>query len=249
MIPRSARRLLPLLGIAALAGCPKQGSAPAPTPAPGEPIVRQATVLREFAELTPTTYALVADAPTVGELARHHDVGRWTPVVDDWGERPVLAFLDTDRPFSSQSAAAAWFLDEPHDDQARRHPSPVGAVAERTVIAVLLRDFLGAPEAASPPALLTTLASVLPPPWNVCAPSAKPGLVVAWDPARSVKLGLAATDPEDVASPWTLDHVEFVARDQDVEQWWAYKGYEACVPVGEVNPKGAWTDAPPPEAP
>lgn len=217
-----------LLGSLLLLGCARRVPPPDETP-PDEVEPIRPTLISSWAELTPTLYREVTGAPpTVEALSALHDTGRWTRHQRHWGRLEVLEFLDTDRPTRATGAVAAWFL---------------RVVDEVTQVeAVLLRDFLDAPQAADYQELLLGLGEALAPPWDVCRPSdeAFAGLLIAWDGDRGLKLALK--ESKDPAS-WIVDHIEFVSEGVLGEDWWSRKGYGTCAAVGSINANGRFKPA------
>jgi len=214
-----------------LCACPKNKPAPAVVKAP-RPAVRPA-VLQAWSGFDATLYdELRAGAPAVSWLAQRYDVGNYTPTYAAWGELPVLQLEDTDRRQTAHGAVTGWVLSAPVDAAAARH-DPLGATADATVAAVVLRDFTAAPEAESPEALA---AAVLPP-WSLCQPAHDADLAVAFDAERGLKLGLVRSDLKESPS-WSVDHVEVLAANTDPATWWSRKGYGDCAPVGVVLDDG-----------
>jgi len=226
-VGRRAAALLTLAALA-LAGCPKRPPDPpleatdAQPPAP--------LLVRSFAELTPGFYpelqAREAGAPKLSDLALSRDVDQWTAVRSMWGHLPVIEFRDTDRRHTSASASAGWFVAVSED-------------GTDEIEAVLLRDFVDAPVGSAPEELIAALGEAWPPPWVLCRPANRPG-VVAYDPARHVKLGL---DPIEGNEGWSVDHVEFFSPAVDLEAWWHAKEYGGCDELGTVLETGRFRPA------
>ncbi len=234
-----------LLGAAvAIVGCPKKKPPERELPTPSE--VRP-TVARTWAEITPAFYEEFAEfadydiVPTVGELLLRHDTTRWTRREAVWGppDLPVIEFIDTDRRATDRSAVAGWVLaDAPAPSEEGLLPADDPGVApSRRVRAVILRDFAGAPTAATAPDLLLTMGDVFPPPWTFCAPAAPPGTALAYDAARGLKFGLVQ-DPSKDEGGWTVDHVEFLSPGFVAEDWWAAKGYGECAAFAAMDAQG-----------
>lgn len=238
------RLALALIAVVAVAGCPKKKPADAEPPTPSE--VRP-TVVRTWEELTPDLYAEFADlaewgiTPTVGQLLERHDTDLWTRREVTWanGQLPVIEFLDTDRRTTDASAIAAWVLSpepEIEDDRLLPQKAP-GILPTRTVRAVVIRDYTGAPSAASPQELADVLMPVFPPPWIFCIPDSLPETVVMYDVKRGFKLGLFSDQSKD-SGAWTVDHVEFLSPGFAPADWWATKGYGDCVGFEAMDAQG-----------
>lgn len=237
------RRLAAAAGVAvALAGCPKKG--PEPAVVVERPPVRPA-LLADWSAFDAAAYDELRGEPrTVAWLAERYDVARYTPTVDAWGELPVLQFEDTDRREVATGALAGWVLDD-RPDAGRALGDPLGAAAEHTVSAVVLRDFLNAPTAESAEAL----AAAVSPPWTICRPAHDPDLRVAYDESRGLKLGLVRSDVKQ-DGPWAVDHLEVLSAGLDLQAWWQAKGYGGCAVLGAVDEDGRYRpdkNAPPEE--
>ena len=206
---------LPL--VVTLTGCPPR-KPPPPIVDPGlEPVV-QATVVRSWAALPVDPYPELAAGPaTVDSLRRTHDVGLWTPSRQRWGPLSVLQFEDTDRPQTAVGAVAAWVLGD-------------GDLVD----AVILRDFVGAPEGATPEELLLGLGEAWPPPWTLCRPRspAHADTIAALDEEGRRKLGLAPSGEEKEA--WIVDNIEYLAAGLEPAAWFERKGYGVCEPLGTL---------------
>ncbi|MCP4869726.1 MAG: hypothetical protein GY898_13515 [Proteobacteria bacterium] len=203
-----------------LAACPKKPPEPAVKPVEAQPPAP--LLVHSFDELSvdfyPELQALEEGAPRLTELARTRDVDQWTAVRSVWGLLPVIEFLDTDRRHSALSASAGWFITTQED-------------GTELIEAVLVRDFEDAPAAEAPEALMIGLAESWPPPWTLCQPRNRIG-VVAYDSERRVKLGL---DPIEGNEGWSVDHVEFFSPSMDLEAWWDAKDYGGCDELGTVT--------------
>ncbi len=247
-----AGRLLAGLALAlGFLGCPSRK--PPPPAVDVTDAVLHPTLVRDWAELPPDPYPSLAVGPAnVASLRASHDVFRWTPSTQRWGTLSVLQFEDTDRRRTAEGAVAAWVMGE-----------------AETVDAVVLRDFVGAPQAPTVEELLLGLGESWPPPWTLCRPqaTAHADLVLALDEAGRRKLGLAPSGGEEVA--WMVDHVEYLAAGLEPAAWFERKGYGGCDAMGTLleggklkppresknskKPEGAAaaepTPAPPPEPP
>lgn len=216
------------MALALLLGCPKK---PPPDPLESlEPVPPAPLLVRSFAELSVDFYPELQlrdeGAPRLTELARSRDVDHWTALRSVWGLLPVIEFLDTDRRHTSISAAVGWFVTTRED-------------GTEEIQVVLVRDFVDAPAADAPETLMLALAETWPPPWILCQPRNRTG-VVAYDPARRVKLGL---DPVEGNEGWSVDHVEFFAPSVDLEAWWDAKDYGGCDELGTVLEAGRFRPA------
>jgi hypothetical protein len=149
-----------------------------------------------------------------------------------WGAQRVIQFTDVTRASPSLSPATAWVFG----------PNRPGGV--ETIDAVLLRGFLGAPEAESWEALVTNLSPAWPTAWDLCrpensgAPGAEAGMgpdLVAYDLPTGTKLGLS-----EEGGLWTVDHVAFLSTLLDLGAWWAEKGYGDCVSLGSMASDGSF---------
>jgi hypothetical protein len=240
----SRRLLLASIGIVALGGCPKKNPQPEEPPVPIE--VRP-TLVRSWSELTPDLYPEFMELsewemrPTLGQLVARHDTDLWTRHESVWGppDVPVVEFIDTDRPTTDTSSIAAWLL-APEVEETTGTLLPTrrrGYASSRSVIAVVLRDFVGAPTAEAPEDLAVGMGDAFPPPWTVCSPSTAPDTAIVFDSERGLKIGLSS-DTSKAEGVWTVDHVEFLSPGFVAEEWWAAKGYGECVGFAAVDAQG-----------
>ena len=188
-------------------------------------------VLRWFGQLHGELYPELEEVEREGvplsQFTSRHQLGPFTRERTLWGLKPaleVMEFSDTDHPESDLGAVSAWFL----------RPGRGPGHQEDQVVAVLLRDFAGAPVLSSPEELLQDLAPAFEANWTLCRPwtDGKEDFIVAHDD-RGRKLGLVREAEEPPA--WTVDHVEFVAMSVPREQWWRDKGYGGCTTSGTVQ--------------
>ena len=212
--------------VSLLTACPRRDVTPPPVDS-AQATPPAAAVIRDFADLTPDLYPELRDPEAsvvpLERLARAYDVDRWAAASSTWGEQPVIELVDVDRHFTAVGAMAGWFLG-PRTDE-----------GQRTVVAVLLRDFVGAPSGPSPQELLLGLGEAWTPPWTLCQPvdEARAAERVAWSAERGVKLLLV-----EYPDGWTVDHVEFLATTVEPEQWWISKGYAGCDELGVLLENG-----------
>ncbi len=228
----------------AVAGCPKKKPPEVERPTPSDVTP---TVARTWGEIDPEFYGEFMELAdwgltlTVGDLLERHDTDRWTRRDAVWGppDMPVIEFIDTDRPTSDRSAIAGWVL-APAAERSGDELLPArraGVSTSRPVRAVVLRDFIGAPEAPSPEDVVLVVGDVFPPPWTFCTPTAPEGTAVAYDTDRGLKLGLVRVESKDEGA-WTVDHVEFLSPGFVAEEWWTAKGYGDCAAFAAMDVQG-----------
>lgn len=217
--PGLALTLTLTLGLT-LTACPGRRP-PEPAVDPDARPVVHPTLVRAWSDLPADPYPELAEGPAdLERVRRGHDVWRWTETRARWGELDVLQFEDTDRPTTATGAVAGWLLGE-----------------EQRVTAVVLRDFVASPQAASWQELLLSLGEVWPAPFEVCAPKA-PGhatSVVAIPAGDRRKLSLVPSEGQEA---WMVDHVEYLAAGTDRTLWWERKGYGGCESLGTLLPDG-----------
>jgi hypothetical protein len=241
--------------VALLCACPRQS---VPLPRVVEelaepPMGPQPSVVRAWVEARPDLYPALRAAPAVGldvqALSMGQDLGRWTRRDTRWGSTPTLELLDTDRRESWVPPAAGWLQDG------------VGRVR-----VVVLRDFLGSPRAESVEALLPSILSSFPAPWEGCeTPS---GGTLLHDSARGIALYLArakvgeGTAPEGTAPEGTapertapegsdvgdgavvVERIEFFPTVAAWEDVLAFRGVAGCTPRFEITADGSLVRSP-----
>lgn len=214
-----------------LVGCPRRDANP-PLVDSAEAKPPAAAVYLDFADINPGLYPELrtpdGGVVALDDLARLYDVDRWASASATWGDQRVVELSDADRPHTAVGAMAGWFL------------GPDTAEGERTVVAVLLRDFVGAPTAESPEALLLGMGEAWLPPWTLCQPLAEARAAerVAFSTDRGTKLLLV-----EETDGWTVEHVEFLAVGVAPEQWWLDKGYGGCEELGVLLETGRFRPA------